>query len=53
VFVEGVRLGIAMLDGGNTQVQKSLYDRVVAGTADNFFKVRWPTVPSGPRRGHG
>ena len=40
VFAEGIRLGIAMLEGGNTSVQLSLHERIQASTADAFFRVR-------------
>jgi hypothetical protein len=39
VFAEGIRLGIAMLDGGNMAVQATLYERVDAGQADAFFRA--------------
>ncbi|GFO15669.1 inositol 1,4,5-trisphosphate receptor type 1, partial [Plakobranchus ocellatus] len=40
VFLETVELGIALLEGGNSKIQKSIYQRLTTDKdADIFFKV--------------
>ncbi|XP_059489597.1 inositol 1,4,5-trisphosphate receptor isoform X6 [Neocloeon triangulifer] len=40
IFVEAVELGIAMLEGGNSIIQKSMYNKLRAGDlSQSFFKV--------------
>ena len=47
IFVEAVTLGIALLEGGNPIIQKSMYNKLVGGDLSHaFFKVRLQTVPS-------
>lgn len=41
IFVEAVELGIALLEGGNTVIQKSMFNKLVGGElSQSFFKVR-------------
>lgn len=41
IFEEAVTLGIALLEGGNPIIQKSMYKKLVAGDLSHaFFKVR-------------
>ena len=40
IFVEVVELGIALLEGGNPIIQKSVYTKLMAGElSQSFFKV--------------
>lgn len=40
IFVESVELGIALLEGGNPIIQKSMYNKLVGGDLSQaFFKV--------------
>lgn len=41
IFVESVSLGIALLEGGNTDIQASFYNQLTQeGNAEIFFKVK-------------
>ena len=41
VFMEAVQLGIALLEGGNPVIQRSLFSKLQsAETSQTFFKVR-------------
>lgn len=45
IFVEAVELGIALLEGGNSAIQKSIYQRLIIGSnAEKFFKVFYDKV---------
>lgn len=40
IFVEAVELGIALLEGGNPVIQKSMYNKLLGGDLSQaFFKV--------------
>ena len=40
IFVEAVELGIALLEGGNPIIQKSMYTKLMGGDlSQSFFKV--------------
>ena len=40
IFVESVELGIALLEGGNSAIQKSIYQKLIQGNnSEKFFKV--------------
>lgn len=40
IFVESVELGIALLEGGNSTIQKSIYQKLTNGNnSEKFFKV--------------
>lgn len=40
IFVEAVELGIALLEGGNREIQDMLYDKLRGSDkCQNFFKV--------------
>lgn len=40
IFVEAVTLGIALLEGGNPIIQKSMYNKLLGGDLSHgFFKV--------------
>jgi len=40
IFVEAVELGIAMLEGGNSIIQRSMYTKLLGGDLSQaFFKV--------------
>lgn len=41
IFEEAITLGIALLEGGNPIIQKSMFKKLVAGDLSHaFFKVR-------------
>lgn len=43
IFGEVVELGIALLEGGNPIIQRSMFNKLVAGDLSlSFFKVRLP-----------
>src|SRR5699024_5623592 len=40
IFVESVELGIALLEGGNSVIQRSIYQKLTQGNnSEKFFKV--------------
>lgn len=40
IFGEAVELGIALLEGGNPNIQKSMFNKLVGGDiSQSFFKV--------------
>ncbi|XP_022242608.1 inositol 1,4,5-trisphosphate receptor type 1-like [Limulus polyphemus] len=40
IFLESVELGIALLEGGNSVIQKSIYQKLTSGNnSEKFFKV--------------
>lgn len=42
IFGEAVELGIALLEGGNPVIQKSMYSKLLGGDLSQaFFKVRY------------
>lgn len=42
IFVEVVELGIALLEGGNPIIQKSIFNKLMGGDlSQSFFKVCW------------
>lgn len=42
IFVEAVELGIALLEGGNPVIQKSMYNKLMGDDlSQSFFKVRY------------
>ncbi|CAG2100807.1 unnamed protein product [Medioppia subpectinata] len=47
IFVECVELGIALLEGGNSTIQKSIFNKLTAeNSADKFFKVFFDKMKS-------
>lgn len=42
IFTEAVQLGIALLEGGNPVIQRSIYNTLMLkeGTRQSFFRVR-------------
>lgn len=45
IFVEAVELGIALLEGGNPIIQKSMFNKLMGGDlSQSFFKVIFHTV---------
>ncbi|XP_054164139.1 inositol 1,4,5-trisphosphate receptor-like isoform X3 [Oppia nitens] len=46
IFVECVELGIALLEGGNSTIQKSIYQKLTTETAatEKFFKVFYDKI---------
>jgi len=41
IFVEAVELGIALLEGGNPIIQRSMFNKLMGGDlSQSFFKVR-------------
>ncbi|KPM03397.1 inositol 1,4,5-trisphosphate receptor type 1-like protein [Sarcoptes scabiei] len=45
IFVESVELGIALLEGGNTVIQKSIYQKLTQqNNSEKFFKVFYDKI---------